>query len=375
MQGADAGIDKPPSQLGADVAEIESRIDEQQALQHAFMCKICCVGFLLIAGLVAAAAVTQQPLIAIGVWPVLAFLLTAAVTTSFGPKLKFDEGAMGHIFGPAFVPPGWTQMWDPMNCCVVWRNDATGNVQFFPPPVMRGQERLESKATLTVDRDGSLVSTDDLIVNDRDELWNFIRLYASPPRLAVRVHGSHTERRHRHGSHGHGSRRASETETREVTDFLYCIDANDAVSALDVDLSAAGEPVEEFTGCNARLKEFKLKKVFEWNLPFLVEAITLRCRELGYHDEVRVDLVVTGDSMRVYRNTRRARLYHSFWFRYVLLAFLPPLACLLWACWRCGVAHFKAEARFQSLMSAEQWLQTHYHEIRTDRVVTVQVPV
>ncbi|MES1911388.1 MAG: hypothetical protein MHM6MM_003824 [Cercozoa sp. M6MM] len=366
MQGADAGIDMLPSQQGTGVAEIESRIDEQRALQHAFMCKLFCVGFLLIAGLAAAAVVTQQPLIAIGIWPVLAFFLTAVATTSFGPKLKFDEGAMGHIFGPAFVPPGWTQMWDPVNCCVVWRNDATGNVQFFPPPVMRGQECLESKATLTVDRDGSLVSTDDLIVNDRDELWNFIRLYASPPRLAVRVRGSHTERGHRRGS---------ETERRDVTDFLYFIDASDAISAFDVDFSAAGEPVEEFTACNARLKEFKLQKVFEWNMPYLVEAITLRCRELCYRHKVRVDLVTMGDSMRVYRNTRRARLYHNFWFRYVLLAFLPPLACLLWACWRCGATHFKAEARFQSLMSAEQWLQTHYHEIRTNRAAAVQVPV
>ncbi|MES1909358.1 MAG: hypothetical protein MHM6MM_002111 [Cercozoa sp. M6MM] len=346
-----------------DITEIDAWIDEQRAQRRAFINKILCACMLIIAGLLVAVGLTQEPLIAIGIWPVLAFLLTAVYTDSFGPTVKFNQGATGRIFGPAFVPPGWTQMWDPMNCCVVWREDATGNFQYFPPPVMRGQEHVESKAKVTVAGNGTLESTDDLVVNNRDELWNFVRMYSSPPRLSVRVHGTHTEKRHS----------GKKNETRTVTDFLYEIDANDAISTLDVDLSEAGEVVEEFAGCNARLKEFNLKKVFEWNMPFLVEAIRSRCRELGYLHKVSVTLVSASDTIRVYRDTRRARLFGNFWFRFLLLALLPPLMCLVWTCWRCGVKRFQGEARFQQLTSAEQWFQTHFHEIRTQSETSVHV--
>ncbi|MES1913241.1 MAG: hypothetical protein MHM6MM_005448 [Cercozoa sp. M6MM] len=230
--------------------------------------------------------------------------------------------------------------------------------------MLRGTETLRSRASVCVVRGGVIESKDQSIVNDPQALWTFLRLYNTPPRVKVKVHGHHTETRTKVTTDSNGNTRV-ETYSEEVTDFLYSLGASQAVHSLDPTIEEnAYNVIEVFCSDRAKLKQLNWRKDFPWDEIFLANAIPERCRQLGYwHGQVDVQVQRYGDKIRVYRHSKLDALMRSLVARFLLLLLLPPVCMLVALIRTCSNRKYRTGATFKQQQTAQEWFAENMHLI------------
>lgn len=149
-------------------------------------------------------------------------------------------------------------------------------------------------------------SHDPILNRNPDELWRFLASNLKPPRLAVRLAGSHTETTTRHT--GHGVHHYTET----ITDFSMLIDISGYVShwsqiCTDTPNSKSRKPsvsgghetpplqaptvrevLEEYTGSQNLFKEFRMRKLVLWDYERVTGLLTDLVRSTGYRHAIDV---------------------------------------------------------------------------------------
>lgn len=188
------------------------------------------------------------------------------------------------------------------------------------------------------------VKSSDKLLNTTDSILEFLQAHNSRPCVACRVHGYHTETRHRRvrRTDPDGSNERWETETfyETVTDFDYRIDLTRFVFPFGFVQSKSGatnvpDLIQRYLSDKNSLKSLQMNKEIQFDFEMLRRQVHDYVRSIGWWRGLTVSFPQSNYTVRVYDENCMS----TCWENQVLfcLAHVTILPCIFMRCYRdCG---------------------------------------
>ena len=227
--------------------------------------------------------------------------------------------------------------------------------------------------------EGGVYSNDQILDHDAEELWRFLTSNLNPPRVAIRLFGSHTETRTRTLTSTVGGTTTIRTEdyTLSVTDFDFRVDVSNYVlpqgfRIVTLSRDRLGEPasvrdtLEEYTSSRNVFKELRLEKHVVWDYDRVVQLLADLVRSSTRHGvHVKVGFPKQDSRVSVFASNGYSRAWHS-----TLVQVLCVLTCLwivflpAWAVVRKRMKN-RLSCEFDMAVSADEFYHKNCCKIRS----------
>jgi hypothetical protein len=212
------------------------------------------------------------------------------------------------------------------------------------------------------------VKSSDKSLNNTDRVLEFFQAHNSRPCVACRVHGYHTETRHRQvrrtDAEGKNERWETETYYETVTDFDYRIDLTRFIFPFGFVQSKSGatnvpDLIQRYLSDKNSLKSLQMNKEIQFDFETLRRQVHDYVRSIGWWRGLKVSFPKSNYTVRVYDENWMSTCWENECL--FCLAHVTILPCIVMRCHRdCG-DHFSDGLR--------SYFRVDYHPLQVFHMI------